>query len=190
VEADNLALALGVDGYGDYRGDADDPPALAHLEVGSVEPEVGPIAGERALEEGMDALIDVLAQLGHRGLGDAAHTHGLDQFIHAPGADASNPRLLDHRDQRFLNGLPRFQKARKVSAGPQLGDLEVERAEPGIEAAVAVAIAPGRPVAGSFMAASTDQAVNVGFHDDLQNTLCDCAQKISIPGLRHQFGKR
>jgi hypothetical protein len=31
------------------------------------------------------------------------------------------------------------------------------------------------------MAASTDQAVNVGFHDDLQNTLCDCAQKISIP---------
>jgi hypothetical protein len=138
----------------------------------------------------MDALIDVLAQLGHRGLGDAAHTHGLDQFIHAPGADASNPRLLDHRDQRFLNGLPRFQKARKVSAGPQLGDLEVERAEPGIEAAVAVAIAPGRPVAGSFMAASTDQAVNVGFHDDLQNTLCDCAQKISIPGLRHQFGKR
>jgi hypothetical protein len=40
------------------------------------------------------------------------------------------------------------------------------------------------------MAASTDQAVNVGFHDDLQNTLCDCAQKISIPGLRHQFGKR
>jgi hypothetical protein len=90
----------------------------------------------------------------------------------------------------FLNGLPRFQKARKVSAGPQLGDLEVERAEPGIEAAVAVAIAPGRPVAGSFMAASTDQAVNVGFHDDLQNTLCDCAQKISIPGLRHQFGKR
>jgi hypothetical protein len=33
------------------------------------------------------------------------------------------PRLLDHRDQRFLNGLPRFQKARKVSASPQLGDL-------------------------------------------------------------------
>jgi hypothetical protein len=31
VEADNLALALGVDGYGDYRGDADDPPASRTL---------------------------------------------------------------------------------------------------------------------------------------------------------------
>jgi hypothetical protein len=48
-----------------------------------------------------------------------------DQFIHAPGADASNPRLLDHRDQRFLNGLPRFQKAESAPA-VTAWDLEVD----------------------------------------------------------------
>ena len=68
VEADDLALALGIDGDGDYRGDTDDPSALAHLEVGGIEPEVGPVTGERPLEEGVDALVDVLAELGHRGL--------------------------------------------------------------------------------------------------------------------------
>jgi len=31
-------LTLG-DGDGDYRGDADDPPALAYLEVGGVQPQ-------------------------------------------------------------------------------------------------------------------------------------------------------
>jgi hypothetical protein len=34
--------------------------------MAGIEPEVGPVAGERALEEGMDALVDVLAQLRHR----------------------------------------------------------------------------------------------------------------------------
>ncbi len=167
VQADDLALALGVDGHSDYRGDTDDPPALAHLEIGSIEPEVGPVAGERPLEEGVDPLVDVLAQLGYRGLGDASHAHRLHQFIDAPGADAGDPCFLDHRDQRLLDGLPWLQKAGKVGAGPQFGDLEIERAEPGVETAVAVAIAPGRAIAGTLVPAGADQAIDVGLHDDL-----------------------
>eukprot|EP01137_Pigoraptor_chileana_P013759 Opistho-2@67633 len=190
VQADDLAPALGVDGHGDYRGDTDDPPPLAHLEIGGIEPEVGPVAGKRSLEKGMDALIDVLAQLRHGGLGDAGHAHCLHQLIDAPGADASDPCLLDDRDQRLLDGLPGLQKAGKVGAGPQLGDLQVERAEPGIEAAVTVAIAPGRALAGAFVPASADETVDIGLHNDLQHALGDRAQEISISGLRHQFSKR
>ena len=118
MTANDFALALGVDGNGYYRGDTDDPPALAHLEVGSIEPEVGPVAGERPLKEGMDTFVDILAQLGHRGFGDAGHAHGLHQLVDTPGADAGDPRLLDHRDQRLLDGLPGFQEAREVGAGP------------------------------------------------------------------------
>ena len=169
VEADDLALALGIDGDGDCRGYTDDPSALAHLEVGGIEPEVGPVTGEWPLEEGVDALVDVLAQLRHRGIRDAGHAHGLDQLIDAPGADAGNPRLLNHRDQRFLDGLPWFQEAGKVGSSPKLGDLKVERAEPGIEAAVAVAVAPGRAVAGTLVPAGADQAIDVCLHDGLQN---------------------
>ena len=39
-------------------------------------------------------------------------------------------------------------------------------------------------------AASADQAVDIGLHNDLQYALGDRTQEISISGLRHQFGKR
>ncbi len=61
MQADDLALAIGVDRHSDYRGDGDDAPTLALLEVGGIEPQIRPIAGERAIEEGADALVDVLA---------------------------------------------------------------------------------------------------------------------------------
>lgn len=38
------AAAVGVDADSDYQGDTDDPAALARLEVGGVDPEVGPMA--------------------------------------------------------------------------------------------------------------------------------------------------
>jgi hypothetical protein len=44
MQADDLAPALGVDGHGDYCGNADDPPAFAYLEIGGIEPEIRPTA--------------------------------------------------------------------------------------------------------------------------------------------------
>ena len=96
VQADDLALAFGGDGNGYYRCHADDPAAFAHLEIGRVEPEVGPLAGERPFEEGVHPLIDVLAQLRHTRLGDATHPHRLHQIVDTAGADAGDPCLLDH----------------------------------------------------------------------------------------------
>lgn len=65
------------------------------------------------------------AQLGNAGLGDAGHAHSLHKFIDATGADAADPRLLDHCDQRFLDHFARFEEAREIAAGAQLGDFEV-----------------------------------------------------------------
>ena len=152
VQADDLAPALGGDGHGDYRGDRDDAAALAHLEVGGIEPEIRPLARKRALQERVHPLIDVLAQLGHRGLRDAAQAHRLDEIVDAPGRDAGDPRLLDHRDERLLDRPPRLQEAGEVAAGPQLRDLEVERAQPRVEAALAVAVAVGGALAAALVA--------------------------------------
>jgi hypothetical protein len=44
VQADDLALAIGVGGHGDYHRHRDDAAALALLEVGGVEPEIRPVA--------------------------------------------------------------------------------------------------------------------------------------------------
>ena len=83
--------------------------ALAHLEVGRVEPEIGPLAGERALEEGVHPLVDVLAQLGDRALGDAGHAHGLHQIVDPAGA---------RRRRSRPPGSPRPAPSRPSSAAP------------------------------------------------------------------------
>src|SRR3954469_10130045 len=71
VQADDLAPSLGIDCHGDYGGYRDDPAALALLEIGGVEPKIGPRALQGPLQEGVDPLVDVLAQLADRALGDA-----------------------------------------------------------------------------------------------------------------------
>ena len=62
-----LAASVRIHGNGDYRGDADDPPALADLQVGGVEPEIWPVAGGGRGQELADTVVDILA-----GLGDGA----------------------------------------------------------------------------------------------------------------------
>jgi hypothetical protein len=56
VQPDDLAPAVGIGGDGDYC--RDDAAALALLQVGGVEPQIRPFAGERPVEEGMHALVD------------------------------------------------------------------------------------------------------------------------------------
>src|SRR5215203_3690825 len=114
MQADDLPLAVGVGGHGDYGGDRDDATALALLEVGGVQPKVGPAAGERAVEEGTDTIVDVLAQLADRALADACEAPRLDQVVDAPGRDATDPGFLDHGDQRLLRRLPGLEEGREV----------------------------------------------------------------------------
>ena len=66
---DHVAPALGVDGDCDGCRHRDDVPGAAHLEVGGVEPEVGPAALDRALEEGAHPLVDLRTEPGDLALG-------------------------------------------------------------------------------------------------------------------------
>ena len=49
------------------------------LHVGRVDPQIRPVALDRPVEEGLHALVDLLAQPGDLALGDAGHAHRLDQ---------------------------------------------------------------------------------------------------------------
>ena len=71
LKPDDLTPAVGVDRDGDYRRHRDDPPALALLEIGGVQPEIGPFAFQGPLQEGLHPLVDVLAELGDLRLRDA-----------------------------------------------------------------------------------------------------------------------
>jgi len=195
VQADDLAPALGVHGRRDYCRHGDDAAALAHLEVGGVEPQVGPLAVEGALEKGVLALVDLLAQLGDLRLGDARQAHGLDEVVHAPSGDAPDPRLLDH-GQGLLGGLAGLQEGREVASLAELGDAELERAEAGVERAVPVSVAVVGPLGAALVAAGADHALHVRLHQDplhvrlhqdLQHALRHGPEEVAVAGLLQQL---
>ena len=126
AQANDFTASLRVGSNSDYGRHADDPSALALLEIGGVEPDIGPVPGQRAVQELADPFIDILAQLGHRAFRDAAQPHGLHQLVDAAGRDAADPRLLDHSNQRLLRGFAGFEKAGEIAALPQLRHLQVQ----------------------------------------------------------------
>ena len=149
--AEHLAPAVGVDRHRDYDGDGDDAPRLAELHVGGVDPQVRPVALDRARREGVDALVDLLAQARDLGLADAGHAHGLDQLVDAAGRDALDVGLLDHGRERLLGRASGLQETGEVRALAQLGDAQPHAAGAGLPEPVAVAVAQvgalGRPPA-------------------------------------------
>ena len=55
--AEHLAAPVRVDADGDDNGDGDDVIVAADLHVGGVEPDIGPIAFDRPVKEGVHALV-------------------------------------------------------------------------------------------------------------------------------------
>src|SRR5438876_940893 len=97
--------------------------------------------------------------------------------------------LMGIRDQRLLRALASFEKRREVTALPQLRDAQLQRAEAGVERAVAVAVAPGAPLAAALITPGADQSLDVGLHQQLQYRLRHGSQKISVASLLQQLGQ-
>ncbi len=73
VRRPRRAPAVGVGADGDDHGNRDDPAVLADLQVGGVNPDVGPIPFNRTIEKRADAFVDILAKPGDLALRDAGH---------------------------------------------------------------------------------------------------------------------
>lgn len=71
----------------------------------------------------------------------------------------------------------------------QLRHLQVQRAQTGIERALPIPVALGRAVAIALVPTGTDQAIDIGLHDLLQDGLCDAAQKVALIVLGKNFGQ-
>src|ERR1700733_14494561 len=99
------------------------------------------------------------------------------------------------RDQRLLRDLPRFQERREVAPLPQLRNAQLQRSQPRVEhpvapVCVAVAVAPGRSLPVALIASRTDQALDIGLHQQLQHRLRHGSQEIAVTGLLQQLGQR
>ena len=81
IHAEHFATAVAIDRDCDNYRRRHNPPALPHLHVGGVNPQIGPIAFDRPAQERFDPGVDLLAQPADLAFGDAAHAHGLDQIV-------------------------------------------------------------------------------------------------------------
>ena len=62
------------------------------------------------------------------------------QVVHLACRHATDPGLLYDGDQGLLGGFARLKEAREVAALAQLGNLEVQRAQTGIESALSIPV--------------------------------------------------
>jgi hypothetical protein len=185
----SLAAAVGVDGDRDGHRDRDDAPGLAHLHVSRVDPEIGPIAFDGALEESPHPLVDLLAQATHLALRDAGHAQRLDQRVDRSRRDALHIGFLDHCRQRLLGDPARLQETREIASLPELGDVQIDRPGAGLPRPVAVPVALRQPVPRALAIGGAGQALHLELHQPLGGKADHLAQEIGVAALLQQGAK-
>jgi hypothetical protein len=186
-DAENLAPAILVDRDGHYHRPADDPAAIADLQVGRVQPEVGPGALQRPREEGTHPHVDLGAEPADLALRHAARAHGLDEIVDRPCRDAMDVSLLDDGDERLLGRPSRLQEAREVAPLAQLRDRQVDPAGPRVPVPLAIAIALVLPERCPHALRGACQQFHLGIHDALGREGQHLAHQIRVCALLHQL---
>ena len=127
-EAQDLAAAIPAHASGDHHGLGDHPAVDPGLAVGGVHEHIGEaLAGQRAVPERRDLLVEVSADAGDLALADAAvGTQRPDQVVDLTGRDAVQIRLHDHREQGLIDPAAALQQAGEERPGPQLGDAQLQ----------------------------------------------------------------
>jgi hypothetical protein len=159
---------------------------LAHLHVGRVDPEIGPLPLDGPLQEGVHPFVDLLAQPADLALGDARPAHGLNEIIDRPGGDTLDVGLLDHRRERLLGHPAWLQEAREVAPRPQLRDAQFDRAGPRLPIPVAVPVALGQPLRVLLAVGRAGQAAHLQFHQTLRGKTNHLAQHVRVSALLSQ----
>jgi hypothetical protein len=185
----DLAAAVGVHPNGDGDGHRHDPPGLPHLHVGRVQPEVGPIALDRARQEIPHPLVDLGAEPGHPAFADALHAHRADEVVHRARRDAMDVSLLDHRRQRLLRGAARLQERREVRAAPEPRDAQLHGARPGLPVPIPVAVALHQAVRRALTRRGPGQFDHFQLHQPLRGEADHLPQERRVRTFRQHLAK-
>jgi hypothetical protein len=91
-KAKDFALAFGIGPDSHYCSGGNDTPSLPAFYVGGVDPEIGPLAFNRAVQEGLHTLVYFFAQPADLALRDARVRW---ETVHWTVSFSSSPRRLD-----------------------------------------------------------------------------------------------
>jgi hypothetical protein len=189
VHAQHFATAVRVDPDSDDHRDGDDAMVAADLHVGRVEPDIGPVALERPIEEGLDPFVDLLAQPRHLALGHARAAHRPDQVVDRARRHALDIGFLDDGGQRLLRHPPRLEEAREVRALAQLGDAQFDHSGPRLPIPVAIAVALDEPVGRALAMPRPGPGAHLQLHQPFGGKADHLAQDIRVRGLLHEGAK-
>ena len=94
------------------------------------------------MPERRDLLIEVFGHAGDLGLGQRVDAESFDQLVHPAGGDPGQVAVRHDGDQRGFGPLATLeQPLGKVGARAELGDGDVDGADPGIQGPVAITVA-------------------------------------------------
>src|SRR6202035_3265007 len=163
--------------------DRDDVVVASGFDVGGIQPHIGPLALDRAAQEGLDSLVDLAAQARDLALGDALHPHRPHQIVDRAGRDALDVGFLDDGGQRLLGQAARLEEGREIAAAPQLGDAQLDRTRAGLPVAVAVAVAMVASLRAALAVPGAAQSFALQLHQALGSKADHLAQECRIGAL-------
>jgi hypothetical protein len=144
LHAEHFPSAIGVDAHRDDDRDRDDPATAPDLQIGRIDPQIGPLSLDGPVKKGLHLVVDLIAQPGYLALGDARHAHGFDEIIDGACRDALDVGLLDDRSQGFLRHAAWLKEAREITACAKLRNAQLDCACPCLPVSVAIAVALGQ----------------------------------------------
>ncbi len=183
VHAEHLAPSVVVDADSDDHGHRDDAAVLADFDVSRVDPDIGPIAFDRAIEKGFDLFVDLLAEPADLALGDAGAAHGFDEIVDGAGRDALHIGLLDHRRQRLLGHAARLEEAGEIGSLAELGNAQLHRSSARLPVAIPIAVALGHAIGRALAERGAGLRADLQLHQPLGGEADHLAKEIGVGGL-------
>ena len=184
VDAQDFAIALGVDPDRDQRVHVDHPTLLADLETrASAATNVyGPPSSGR-LRNASTAVSSSLAITDDLRLRQAGDPQGPHELVHPPRRNPQQVAGGHHRGQCPLGAFAAFQQpVREVGAVPQLGDRQIQRPCAGVELAMPITVALVRPLGAALAVPGTAQRVGLRAQQGVDERRQQFAQHVGVGG--------
>jgi hypothetical protein len=159
-----------------------DPPGLADLDVRGVEPDIrmGDLA-ERAGPERRDLGVERRAHPADLAPTDAVYAERPHEVVDPAGADPAEVGLLDDRQEGPLGPPVRLEERREVAAVTDPRDRQLDRADAGVPAPVAIAVAVGQPTLRVALALGrSGELGHLGLHHGLRQQPDTLPQEIGV----------
>lgn len=188
----HFAAPVRVHAHGDYHGNRDDAAALTEFQIRLIDPQIRPLALDRAGQEAVHPLVDLADEPADLAFGDATGAHGADEIIDRPGGNPLHIGFLDDRQQRLFRRPPGLEEGREIASLAQLRDRQFDCACPRVPVSGTVTVALGQ--AGGRTRAQRRPSPGLDLHLHLHHPIGSERQhltnKIAIRRLLHKLKQR